>query len=618
MAEPEQQPAAEPKRKSGLAQRIKNYGTTFLRAIGFGRAVKATTGEELQYIRYEGQGLLDVQPVQRLKEKNLLNILKNRSTRVSVVEHEWDVFSSSEVKDDQGQVVGQGYRDLVEETYQKAMIYLDPSSNEFEYRLYQNGGSDVAGVPNEMRRIEIMGEFYDYPVPGKVRIRYPVAGMKWDWIVNVCPFGYAKSDSWANNLYIPLIEKICRDVRIKSSAGKGRQDAEAIENYISIVEGAFKSEILHVLTRYATEIEEKHYKFVKSAEQTSSNINGFYGLFAPKHLMRPENRKNFLYFNTYRIMKPVVYGKGKDCAKIEKILIDRKEIEANTASVQRSRRKGIEIVPWTVKEGELGPGLDPYGHPLEVDEDNVVMIDKHPEAEGERRSVPQPDFFVSPLDALEMVNYMNNMFDTYRDDLRDGRYHPNSLTINEYLQANNESIWGLWGLRNENSIKKQSNQKVKLNSATGEGSEVEIKVKATDKNPAFDLSLFQGEEIPADPPWRHAGRKYYYDVPDGTMKSKMMDAHISARGVSMYVMEKVTREMQKFDEDTLPILNQIGMDAQGLDYGTRPWSLWGKHMIPNVYGWREMIDDVNKTPTPKKTSAGYYEQYERIKPKTPD
>ena len=617
MADPQQQPSEEAK-PSGLAQRLKNYITTAARWIGLSKAVKKATGEELQYVRYQGQDLLGVQPVLRLKDKNLLNILKTRAIRVSSVEHDWDVFGASEVKNDQGQVIGKGHREMIEDIYQKAMIYLDPSSNEFEYRLYQLGSDDVnlSNIPHERRTIEILGDKYPYEVPGKVKIRYPIAGMKWEWIVDVGPFGYAKSDTWAERIYKPLIKKVCRDALAKSSSGKSPEDIAAIKDYIDIVQGAFESEISRVMTKYVAEFEEKHYKFVKSAEQTSANIQNSYGLFAPSRLMRPDTRRSFLYFNTYNIIQPIVYGKGKDCAKIEKILIDEKEVAANSSLVQRYRREHIEIIPWTVKKGEIGPGLDKYGYPLEVDDDNIVMIDKHPDAKGEKRNVPSE--FRRPLDALEMVNYMNNFFDTYRDDLRDGRYHPGSLTINEYLQGNNKSVWGLWDLKNEDSIEEQSIRMVKLNSQAGETAEVPIKMKASDKNPAFDQRLLRGENIDPDPPWKHAGREYYYDVPDGTMKSKMLEPHISARGISMYIIEKITREMQEFDKDTIEILNKIGMDAQGFDYGTRPWSLWSKNMIPNIYNWREMIDDVNVIPTPKKTPEGYYETYDRLRPKTPD
>jgi len=605
MAEP-QQPAEEPK-PSGIGQRLKNYFTTAARRIGFNRAVKEVTGEELQYVKYEGQGLLEVQPVLRLKDKNLLNILKTRATRTSNVEHEWDVFGAEG-----------GYRQLIEDTYQKAMIYLDPSSNEFEYRSYQLGSDDpnLGNVPHEKRKVVVLGKDYEYEVPGKIKIRYPIAGMKREWIVDIGPFGYAKSVSWADNIYTPLIKRICSEALAKSIQGKSAEDAAAIKNYIEIVQGAFETEISRILNKYVADIEEKHYKFVKSAEQTSANIQNSYGLFAPSRLMKPETRRNFLYFNTYDIIQPTIYGKGKDCAKIEKILVDKKEIDADTLLVQKYRRKGVEMVPWTVKEGEIGPGLDIYGYPLEVDNDNIVMIDNHPESKGPRRQVPSE--FKKPLDALEMVNYVNNFFDTYRDDLRDGRYHPGSITINDYLQANNKSIWNLWGLRSEDSIEDQTVRMVKLNSESGETPEVPIKVKASDKNPAFDQRLVQGSNLESDPPWKHAGRKYYYDVPDGTMKSKMLEPHISSRGVSMYIIEKITREMQEFDKDTLEVLNQIGMDAQGFDYGARPWSLWGKNMIPNIYNWREMIDDINVIPKPKKTPDGYYEEYDKLRPKTPD
>lgn len=50
------------------------------------------------------------------------------------------------------------------------------------------------------------------------------------------------------------------------------------------------------------------------------------------------------------------------------------------------------------------------------------------------REVPNPAF-VKDLDILEMATYIYNEFDSYRDDLRDGRYHPWSKTTTDYVMA---------------------------------------------------------------------------------------------------------------------------------------------------------------------------------------
>ena len=127
-------------------------------------------------------------------------------------------------------------------------------------------------------------------------------------------------------------------------------------------------------------------------------------------------------------MQPVLYGEGAESAVVKDGLSDPKH-------------------GWVTKENELGHGLDEYGYPLEVDEDGIVMIDKHLEAKGLQRRVPSQ--FIKNLDLLETVNYINAFHDTYRDDLRDGRYHPFTITIMDYVQANNKSIWNLWDIKNE-------------------------------------------------------------------------------------------------------------------------------------------------------------------------
>lgn len=288
-----------------------------------------------------------------------------------------------------------------------------------------------------------------------------------------------------------------------------------------------------------------------------------------------------------------MYGKGAESAVVKEILIDKND----ATDYKKIYGQNIKIAKWDVKENELGPGLDPFGYPLEVDDDGTIMLDKH--SEGTKRKVPSQ--FIRRLDLLETVNYINAHHDTYRDDLRDGRYHPYSITIMDYVQANNKSVWGLWGMRNEDSIKTQSRFSVKSN-APGVGT-LSVDILPSDKNPAFDFKFLKGSDIA----WKHAGRKYYYDVPDGTMKWDNNEPHISSRGVSMYIIEKLTRDMRKFDQ-TIAILNEIGTKG-GFDYGTRPWDLWGKTMIQNIFAWRNMMEAVNKPMPPKHTEKEYGEMY---------
>lgn len=564
MADAQQQP--EKKGPSKLGQRISNVITTVLKSIGVGKAVKEVVREELQYKLYEGQDLLEIQPVKRLKEKNLLGIVESRSNAVSTVEANWDYFEDR--------------RKEIENLYADSMIYIDPITSDWEYKLYQEGFD----APDEMVDTTTRGKRYKYNVPQLVKIRYPIAGMKKEWIVKVSPFGYNKRSLYTGS-YVELVKQICNEAKENAlRTAKTEAERNAIDSRIQMISGVYEDVIIEVITKYADKIEAPYYNFVKAASESSLKIQGKYtDLLAKKF-----RRQDVVYYNTYKVVEPALYGKKSESGIIKDRLSD--------------PRYG-----WVVKENELGPGLDEFGYPLEVDEDGIVMIDKHPEATGTRRRVPSQ--FIKDLDLLETVNYINSFHDTYRDDLRDGRYHPFSTSIIEYVQSNNKSLWDLWSIRAEDQIQSQSEFEINLNneSAAGAGAKIKVNVKPSDKNPAFDLK-FLGGGTEGVPPWRHAGRKYYYDTPEGTMVGKNTESHISSRGVSMYIIEKLTREMQMFDE-AIAVLNEIGTKG-GLDYGTRPWDLWGKKMIENVYDWRSVIDRVNTPLKPEHTAEEYEKMYD--------
>lgn len=59
----------------------------------------------------------------------------------------------------------------------------------------------------------------------------------------------------------------------------------------------------------------------------------------------------------------------------------------------------------------------------------------------------------------------------------------------------------------------------------------------------------------------------------------------------MYIIENITREVQFF-EQVVKILNEL-RGQTGFDYGTRPWSHWGKQLIKDVYDWDSIMGEVN-------------------------
>ncbi len=282
MAEPQQ---PEKKGPGKLRQRLKNIGTTFLKTIGIERAAKKVTGQELQYELYEGQDLLEIQPVKRLKENNLLSIMESRSNAVSTVEANWESFEA--------------LRKEIENVYASSMIYIDSTTGKWEYELYQSG---LQGGKDEMIDIVVKGKPYKYPVPPKVKVRYPIAGMKRDWVVTISPFGYNNAGDFSKK-YVDLIKKICDDAQ-ESALASAKTEAEqaAIKQRIGYIQGVYTAMISDILLSYCgsekaarpsnlnvyAQIEKNYYGFVKKAVESSLLIKGLYDKLYAKLFRRQD------------------------------------------------------------------------------------------------------------------------------------------------------------------------------------------------------------------------------------------------------------------------------------------------------------------------------------------
>ncbi|MBI2101217.1 hypothetical protein HYT53_01275 [Candidatus Woesearchaeota archaeon] len=571
MANPEQPEAVGPGK---WGRRIKNILITGLRKT-LGKPVKKATGYEFQYEMYEGQGIQEIQPVRILRDKNLLNIMHSRSSSAIEVENNWDFFDNDKPK---------GKRQEIEDLYANSMIYLDPDTSAFEFEMYQNG----INKPHDIEEIRIRNGTYRYPVPPKVKIRYPIPAMKRDWVVTISPFGYNKRDAYKDE-YQKVIEKICDDAQEDALRNASDEEKEVIKSWIGGIKQAYTEVIPDLLLSYCgsgdeetteptllgtyAQIEKKQYSFVKKAVESSLKIKGYYATLSQRRQFL--EKQNVIYYNTFRIIQPVLYGTKDESAVV---------------------KDSLESHGWITRPNELGPGLDEYGYTLEVGYDGIVLLDKFNHV-ADPRHVPTQ--FVKDIDLLELVNYISVRHDTFRDDTRDGRFHGKTLTIMDYVQANNKSLWGLWKTRDENEITDQSEFIIDLTASWMDFKQTRIKIKPTDKNPAFDLRALKevigGEEKEKVPVWKHIGRKHYYQVPDESfaLMDENPESHMSSRGASMYVIEKIIREMRKFD-DVIKVLDGIGEQGPGFDYGPRPWKQqWGKAMIQHVFDWRRVLAEVN-------------------------
>ncbi|MBI2655848.1 hypothetical protein HYX06_05510 [Candidatus Woesearchaeota archaeon] len=671
-----QQP--QPRQASKWPQRWANIIKHKFKRSRFGRwidiNIQEGTGIPLRYTKYRGEAAgalqavrLDIGKVareeislwQRLRHplkrhdtrvENLIKLLQRRVEAVNSIEKSWDVFQRWDPDKDQ-----RGYVEELNDIYAKAGIFLDPSRTNWEYPLYERGitqkdleiEQDIEEETEEerMRRLQdpfvfdklsinIAGQAYEYIVPAKCKMRYPIPGMSREWIVEISPFGYGRQADYALR-YTATINKICDDfiARVvdleadetikKNMIGHVKSIRGAYISYIGIILseycGGEKIKGSHFGDELTTGYEGRARSFVRNRGVVMSQAFDKIADMSRTQSQEVFSPEKMVYYHSYKIIQPIVYGKRYFNAEIKD------ELRKYDGYTNPGGGK------WYKKPDELDHGLDKYGYPLEVDEDGYVMMDKwdekgNPTKSSTWRQLPggAESQFKVWVDTLEMANYITNMHDTYRDDLRDGRFHTGTSTIMDYVEANNASIWNLWHMENENDIAyrkdpvtgRVTGQKYVpvdlLREIPGAGLKKSdigtypylYKVGPTDKNPAFDLGWVKRKETSVD--WKHVGRRYYYEVPDHSfaISGQNQEPHISSRGISMYIIEKLMREIRPWNE-VMEELDTIGAEQGGLDYGVRPWDMWGKKMPESVFQWQSMLTQINEIIKPKKTAQGY-------------
>ncbi len=258
---------------------------------------------------------------------------------------------------------------------------------------------------------------------------------------------------------------------------------------------------------------------------------------------------------------------------------------------------------------ERAPGLDENGWPFEVDHDNTILLDK-----WEYRTIPEvrdksirkiDKDYITDMEPLLKAIIMHGEFDAIRDDLRDGRYHKNSLTIYDYILAimakhgpessrvikkedylkrsERQLLRGEFEPRNEEDLLKEGAEKYASYTMMINNRQKEVKGirRPSDLSPAFDRRCIKLGTVKSG--WWHLGRKRYYscanailgDLRDedldnpyvGKYVKKAIGPTISTRGVSMYIIEKVLANMFDYEQIQLVLTRIAG--KYWYDYGPR-------------------------------------------------
>ena len=225
--------------------------------------------------------------------------------------------------------------------------------------------------------------------------------------------------------------------------------------------------------------EKSHYDFVKNLKDPYVRMDSI-----RKELLkiRPANVR---FQHTFKVIMPFIKGGAEKKIKRPKVNDETGEVEKDAydnpimeeITIKENLYLGDQAAnhpKWyqTEWEKEAGapPGYDENGYPLEINDDGEVLLDKwwHETSQSEKRWQERiiakkaggdeilkrinhfrkkencrvvnkrwanPAYGDPYLDIVDMGAYMYVHYDTYRDDLRDGRHHLWSKTAYDYLVA---------------------------------------------------------------------------------------------------------------------------------------------------------------------------------------
>tara|TARA_Y100000310_G_scaffold151291_1_gene150880 strand:- start:15014 stop:17143 length:2130 start_codon:yes stop_codon:yes gene_type:complete len=279
---------------------------------------------------------------------------------------------------------------------------------------------------------------------------------------------------------------------------------------------------------------------------------------------------------------------------------------------------GEEVNVWT--------GLDENGFPLEIGDDGIILLDQwmwelgqNPEQMNIIKSKPGGKQFtqkinevlrdrvrkVDPkfanednnpyIDILDMALYIFNEIDAYRDDLRDGRFHPNSKSAYDYTTAAdggfklapeynsklthmtipNVSKMAKAAKKIDETREYQNAIPEEYNSSLPAEERLvtrEFRMQVNENiisgervpsptNPAFDLRAIKSEKF------SHWGRMLYYETAKGINQwSENPFPFMSTRGLAQFLKDRIERDLWDYEDQKRTMVEKSQV---GYDYGVR-------------------------------------------------
>ena len=120
---------------------------------------------------------------------------------------------------------------------------------------------------------------------------------------------------------------------------------------------------------------------------------------------------------------------GKICFKRTRRICQPFLVDWENSKIKIATLEGNRAGLMKREYGDVAPGLDDFGMPYEVDKEGRIMRDIWENRRPVRIIAGE---FNQHLDPLWNSAFNENVFDMYRDQIRDARYNNSTYTINEY------------------------------------------------------------------------------------------------------------------------------------------------------------------------------------------
>lgn len=329
------------------------------------------------------------------------------------------------------------------------------------------------------------------------------------------------------------------------------------------------------------QISQSEHEHLMFLEKTKKALSEYYKLYAYVDPLLPPGGMTTIeltYNHTYVFMKPFVIMSAEEMQKAGFTFSTDVDVRIQNTDYIRVTPRQPNGNPFALLPKEVAPGYDEYGMLLELTnhahtrEESSTVTEEVLIDHGSKRKVHHL-FVDRHPDLLKVLNWALNDWDMLRDDLRDGRYHPESHTLADYTIA---------ALLGHDTLKMVENKKPKhiesefvwdvngkvLSKAT-DGKP--LRRRPADKNPAFDL-----RDLTA--PFVHFNRKHYYESLSDHWVDELIEGRkinttpfLSTRGMSAFVISMMLRRSMDLDTEMPKLRNlQIPFDFGGDTYTDNP------------------------------------------------